>query len=153
MRKIWLSVRRRALVLCTIAAGAVLAGCEDPGGPSTDVYALATVNQQALPAEYPDPLIPQGTFVVTAGELVLEDDGTLRGSFTVGCRSALPEGTTCTVSQPRQAFQGSYSRAEGWMQLGESRYPAQFEDRSVSVRVFIPQYRGIYPEYALRFSR
>lgn len=150
MRDTWLSGRSRALAFCTVV---LLAACGDPAGSSAGAYTLRTVNEQALPAAYPDPLVPQGTFLVTAGELVLEEGGVYRGSLTIGCAPSLPAGTTCTVTEPDQPIEGTYSRAEGWLRLGERQYPAEFADRSVSVRIFIPQYMGLFPEYALRFTR
>lgn len=148
-----LSTLRRAATFATLAACMVLAGCGDPGGPSEEEYTLRTVNNQPLPAAYPDPFMPADEFQVSGGTLVLEDEGRYTGSFTVQCRPNPPAGSTCTVSEPEQGFEGAYSRAEGWMEIGGRRYPAEFEDASVSVRIFIPAYLGYYPEYNLRFTR
>jgi hypothetical protein len=153
MRYSWLSALRRAAAFATLAAGMVLAGCGDPGGPSKEKYTLATVNNQPLPAAYPDPRIPADQFQVAGGTIVLEDEGRFTGSFTLQCRSDLPAGTTCTVSDPEQELKGAYSRAEGWMEIGGRQYPAVFENAAVSVRIFVPAYLGYYPEYNLRFTR
>jgi hypothetical protein len=142
----------RAAKLVVIAAGLVLAACDLPTNSSDDTYTLATVNQQALPAPYPDPRMPSGMFRVTAGELVLGDDGTFTGSYSVVCAPTGP-GTTCQVNDPHEEFQGSYSREEGWLELAGARYPAEFSRGAVSVRVFVPAYQGYYPEYNLRFTR
>jgi hypothetical protein len=153
MRHSRLSALRRAATFATLAVGMVLAGCGDPGGPSQEEYTLRTVNNQPLPAAYPDPFMPADEFQVSGGEIILQDGGRYIGSFTVQCRSNLPEGTTCTVDEPEQVFEGAYSRAEGWMEIGSRRYPAVFENAAVSVRIFIPAYLGYYPEYNLRFTR
>jgi hypothetical protein len=144
---------RRAATLLVLAAAVGPAGCAEGLGPSSDEYTLRTVNDQPLPAAYPDPFMPAGQFLVTAGAIVLEDDGLLSGSFTLRCGSGLPETSTCVVDDPEQEFTGSYSREEGWMQLGERRYPAEFENGRVSVRILIPSYLGYYPQYDLRFTR
>lgn len=153
MRHSWLSALRRAATFATLAVGMVLAGCGDPGGPSKEEYTLRTVNNQPLPAAYPDPFMPADHFQVSGGKLVLKDGGRFMGSFTVQCRSDLPAGTTCSVSEPELGLEGAYSRAEGWMEISGRRYPAEFENAAVSVRIFIPAYLGYYPEYNLRFTR
>ncbi|HEX6038801.1 hypothetical protein [Longimicrobium sp.] len=150
MRKTWLSALPRALTL--LITGALLAGCKDPGGASIETYTLASVNQQALPTTYPDPLLPQG-FVVTAGELMLKDGGMLSGSFTIACAPGQPAGSTCSVTQPRQTFAGTYSREESWVKLGDRFYPAEYGENYVRFRIYIPQYVGFYPEYDVRFNR
>ncbi len=153
MRNPLLAARSRAAALFVVAVCVTLAACDLPTRSSVDVYALATVNQQALPAPYPDPLMPAGQFTVTAGALVLQDDGTLSGSFTVSCAPSTDPGTTCHVDDPEQGFEGGYSREEGWLELGGRRYPAEFTGGAVSVRIYVPSYLGYYPEYNLRFTR
>jgi hypothetical protein len=153
MRNTWIAALRRTTAFAALAAGLLLAGCENPGTATEDEYELRTVNDRPLPAAYPDPLMPAGQFRVTAGTLVLEDEGRLVGTFTVGCEPDLPPGSTCTVEEPRQEFQGTYSREEGWMEFGGRRYPAEFTSGAVSVRIFVPSYLGYYPEYNLRFTR
>jgi hypothetical protein len=143
----------RAARLFIVTAGVILAACDLPTKTSVDSYELATVNQQALPAPYPDPLIPAGQFHVTAGQLLLHDDGTHSGSFTVACAPSNDPGTTCHVDDPEESFQGTYSREEGWMELSGRRYPAEFTSGAVSVRIFVPSYQGYFPEYNLRFTR
>ncbi|HEX5870630.1 MAG TPA: hypothetical protein VFY65_09455 [Longimicrobium sp.] len=145
----------RAAKLFAVAACVALASCggDTPTKASADTYVLATVNQQALPAPYPDPLMPAGHFRVTAGTLVLQDDGTLTGNFYVGCAPSSNPGFSCQVEDPEQSFEGSYSREEGWLELGGRRYPAEFTGNGVSVRIFVPSYVGYYPEYNVRFIR
>jgi hypothetical protein len=152
MRKTWLSALPHALTL--LITGALLAGCKDPGGSSGEVYRLDMVNQRPLPTDFPDPLLPQGTYVVTAGELVLEDDRTLSGSFTMACRPDLPAGTPCGVgNNPRRTFKGTYSREDKSVVMGERRYQIQFSERVVTMRIVIPSYEDFYPVYYVRFSR
>lgn len=153
MRNSPLAALPRAAKLFVVAAGVTLAGCDLPTKSSVETYELATVNQQALPAPYPDPLMPAGTFRVTAGELMLHEGGTLSGSFTVACAPSTNPGNTCTVDDPEAEFEGAYSREEGWLELGGRRYPAEFTSGAVSVRIFVPAYQGYYPEYNVRFTR
>jgi hypothetical protein len=153
MRSSLLAALPRAAKLSIVAAGLALASCDSPTETSVDAYALATVNNQALPAPYPDPTMPAGVFQVTAGELVLRDDGTFSGSFTVACAPSTAPGNTCQVDDPEQSLQGTYSREEGWLELGGGRFPAVFTDALVSVRIFVPASLGYFPEYNLRFTR
>jgi hypothetical protein len=153
MRSSLLAALLRTAKLSIIAAGLTLASCDSPADTSVDAYALATVNNQVLPAPYPDPAMPAGVFQVTAGELVLRDDGTFSGRFTVACAPSTVPGDTCHVDDPEQILQGSYSREEGWLELGGGRYPAEFTDAAVLVRIFVPAYMGYFPEYNLRFTR
>lgn len=153
MRNSLLAALPRAAKFFAVAAGMALAACDQPAGSSVETYELATVNQQALPAPYPDPLMPAGQFRVTAGQLVLYDDGTMSGSFTVACAPSSNPGSTCQVDDPEEDFAGSYSREEGWVELGSRRYPAEFTNGAVSVRIFVPSYVGYYPEYNVRFTR
>lgn len=153
MRNTLLTARTRAAKFLVLAVGVALAGCDLPTSSANNRYQLATVNQQALPAPYPDPLMPVGTFRVTAGRLRLHDDGTLSGSFSVECVPSNNTGNTCHVDDPEQEFEGAYSREEGWLELGERRYPADFSGGAVLVRIFIPSYMGYFPEYNVRFTR
>ena len=153
MRNLLLAALPRAAKLCLVSACVALAACDLPTRSSVDRYQLTTVNQQALPAPYPDPLMPADQFRVTGGELTLHDDGTASGSFSVACVPSSNPGNTCQVDDPEQEFEGAYSREEGWMELGGRRYPAEFTSRAVSVRIFVPSYMGYYPEYNVRFTR
>lgn len=153
MRNTWIAALRRTTAFATLSASLVLAGCDLPTKSSNDVYVLASVNDRSLPSDYPDPMMPAGQFRVTAGRLNLDDDGTYTGSFTVACAPSDLPGSTCQVDDPEQDFAGPYSRAEGWMEVGGRRYPAEFTDNAVSVRIYVPSYVGYYPEYTLRFTR
>ena len=153
MRSSLLATLPRAAAFVAVAAGLMLTSCDLPTKSSVDAYALATVNNQALPGPYPHPEFPVGTFQVTAGELALRDNGTFSGSFTVACAPNLPTSTTCEVGEPDESFQGAYSREEGWLELFGRRYPAEFTDAAVSVRIYVPAYMGYYPEYNIRFTR
>lgn len=148
-----LAVLPRAANLLFVAAGLALAGCDLPTKTSAENYTLATVNQQALPGPFPDPRMPVGVFRVTAGKLVLHDDGTHSGSFTSVCAQSSTPLHTCEIDDPVQRFEGTYSREEGWLDFGDRRYPAEFTSGAVSVRIYIPAYMGYFPEYNLRFTR
>lgn len=153
MRNTWIAALRRTTAFAAVSAGVVLAGCDLPTKSSNDVYILASVNDQSLPSDYPDPLMPAGQFRVTAGRLTLDDDGTYSGTFTVACAPSSGPGSSCQVDDPEQDFQGAYSREEAWMEVGSRRYPATFTNNAVSVRIYVPSYVGYYPEYNLRFTR
>jgi hypothetical protein len=153
MRPPRLSALSRATTLLGLAAGLTLAACALPTGSSNETYVLASVNDRALPSDYPDPMMPAGQFRVTAGRLSLDDDGTYTGRFTVSCAPSDFSGSTCHVDDPEQDFEGTYSREEEWMDVGGRRYPAEFTNGAVSVRIYVPSYVGYYPEYTLRFTR
>lgn len=141
-----------ARVIGALCALAVLGGCKDsPTASDGERYTLKTVSGVSLPA--PDPT----THVVdiTAGTLKLRSDGTLTEEMTVRCRSNLPPGTTCQVTNGgRSSREGTYSRTEGWVRFGNIQVPAAFTSRSVTITYGCPPSQGFScPQVVARYER
>lgn len=141
-----------ARIIGALCALALLAGCGDsPTESSRERYTLKTVSGVSLPA--PDPTT--GVVDITAGALELRADGTLTEEMTVRCRSSLPAGTTCQVTNGgRSSRVGTYSRAEGWVRFGDREVPAAFTSRSVTITYVCPPSQGFScPQLVVRYER
>ena len=134
-----------------VFAAAVLAGCDSPADSDEQRYTLRSVAGVRLPA--PDPA--SKAVDITAGALVLRDDGTLTEEMTVRCRSSLPPGTSCEVTNGgRSSREGTYSRAEGWVSFGPFPLPASFEDRRIVIQYGCPPSVGFScPQFEARYER
>lgn len=141
------------LALRTAAAALVLlAACDGLLDP-TEQYTLISVNGSALPAPYPDPAA-SGDLQVTAGVLTLHEGGRLTGSWTMACPTSLPEGSTCEVTgDGRQTFEGTYSREDGVVFIGDHPYLAEFRTNGLEFTVQLPPSLGLSPRYVLRYDR
>src|SRR5690606_24232443 len=82
----------------------------------------------AVAGPYPDPIAPIDAFEVVEGTPTLRSDGTLRWEFVARCRTNLPPGTECHMEgDGRTVVEGTYSRAEGRVEIASRSYPASFE--------------------------
>jgi integral membrane protein len=142
-----------AQVAAALAAVVLLGACDGPAD-GREQYVLASVNGSELPAAYPDPLLPAGSVMVGAGALTLREGGRLEGSWTMACPEPPPQGTTCEIDgDGRQRFEGSYSREDGTVTIGERQYQATFHANGIEVVVQLPAYTGYWPVYRLRYAR
>jgi hypothetical protein len=137
-----------------LATAAVTAACDSsPVTPGDETYALVSVDAQPLPAPLPDPLAPVNMFEVTAGSLTLRRDGTFVKRYTARCRANLPPNVECSVSGDGPQVTGTYSRADGWLQLDGRYYTAAYEQHRVVVEVALPPSIGLYPRFTAEFTR
>lgn len=135
--------------------------CDSPVDEGPERYALVTVNEQPLPAPYPDPfLYPQGTqpsegvVQVATGTLDLRANGALRMELVMQCASQRPAGTQCEVEgDGRNVYEGSYSLSEDRVQIGDRQYPAQYASDRVEITIQVPPSEGVWPTFALEFRR
>jgi len=130
-----------------------LGACDDStAGPEGEVYELETINGNALPGPYPDPMGCCTSFEVVAGELTLRSNGTLTQELTVRCK-------TCTVTgDGKESAEGTYSRTEAYVEypggpFGKSRFPADFADDAVTIHVGYPPSHGLFPSFDLVYRR
>lgn len=111
--------------MAALLAVVVLGGCEALFGTDAEVYTLATVNAEAVPA-------PSGDIIQwVEGELTLHDDTRASMTGEVRCNPNPPPGTGCEITVPRNTAEGTYSRSEGWLRFGTMEYKARFEARKV----------------------
>jgi hypothetical protein len=126
-----------------------------PAGPGGDEFSLVTINGAALPGPYPG----SDSFEITSGSLTLHPDGRAVRFTEIRCKSDLPPGTTCQVTSGGTTDEGSYSRAEGWVQFGEprwegdGRFSAEFGAHSIVVRYGSPPSDGYSPSYVFDYRR
>ncbi len=115
------TLRRGAVLLALV----ILGGCEGLFGNDAQVYTLATVNGQAVPAPSED------IIQWVEAEITLHDDTRATMTGEVRCNPNPPPGTGCEITIPRNTSEGTYSRSEGWLRFGTAEYEARFEDRKV----------------------
>lgn len=118
------TLRRGAVLLAVV----ILGGCEGPFGTDAGVYTLATVNGKPLPALHRhDELVE-----AVSAELTLRPDGTATLVSVDRCTPDPPPGLGCALyDEGRRTNEGSYSRSEGWVQFGFTRFQASFQVRKV----------------------
>ena len=149
------------MVGTAVLTGVGIAGCDSPVDQGPEPYTLVTVNQQSLPAPYPDPfLYPQGSqpsggaFQVASGELVLGADGALGMELVMQCASPPPAGTECDIEgDGRNVYEGSYSLDQDWVQIGDRQYPVGYGPDSVEITIQVPPSAGMWPMFVLEFQR
>jgi hypothetical protein len=129
--------------------------CDSPTDVGGTVYTLATVNEQALPAPFPDPYLPPGTFEVTSGTLTLRPDGTFSQTLVMRCRTPQPSGGECEVhGDGRVTTEGSYSRTAGSVSFDDREFPASFEPALVTIDLGFPASHGAFmPRFVLAYRR
>jgi hypothetical protein len=118
------TLRRGAVLLAVV----ILGGCEGLFGTDADVYTLATVNGKPLPALHRhDDLVE-----AVSAELTPRPDGTATMVSVDRCTPNPPPGLGCELYDGgQQTNEGSYSRSEGWVQFGFTRFQASFQARKV----------------------
>jgi hypothetical protein len=126
------------------------AACGSSTSPADEPFQLVSINGAPLPGPYPDPYCC-AVLEVTAGSLTLRADGTAQSTLDRRCRATLPAGTTCQVTVARETGQGRYSRADGYVELGSSRFAATFEPDRVTVDVADPTSSGLTPMFRLEY--
>ena len=141
---------RRIIVGSLVAVG--LAACSSSTGPTDERFDLVSINGAALPGPYPDPQQCCAAMEVTGGSLTLAPDGTAAHTLDRRCRANLPPGTTCQVTAPRETWSGRYSRAEGYVELGSSRFAATFGPDRVTIDIAAPPSQGLgLPRFRMEY--
>jgi hypothetical protein len=137
------------------ALSVALSACDSPTDVAGTVYTLATVNEQALPAPFPDPYLPPETFEVTSGTLTLRPDGTFSQALVMRCRTPQPSGGECEVhGDGRVTTEGSYSRTAGSVSFDDRQFPATFEPALVKIDLGFPASHGAFmPRFVLEYRR
>lgn len=157
-------MRKRVVVGTVVLAGVLgFVGCDSPVDEGPEPYALVTVNEQSLPAPYPDPfLYPQGSpqpsegaaLEVASGTLDLGANGTLRMELVMQCASPPPAGTECEIEgDGRNVYDGTYSLSEDRVQIGDRQYPVVYGSDSVEITIQVPPSAGVWPRFVLEFRR
>lgn len=150
------TARRMAPVLGSMAiVGFAAAGCDSPVDLDPDLYTLTSVNEQSLPAPYPDPYLPTDSqLAVASGTLRLNDDGTLDMELVIQCASPLRPDTTCEVEgDGRRAHRGHYSPWDDYVHIEARQYPAEFLEDRVRITFQKPMSQGLGPVYVAEFRR
>lgn len=88
------------------------------------------------------------------GTPTLRSDGTLRWEFVARCRTNLPPGTECHMEgDGRTVVEGTYSRAEGRVEIASRSYPASFETDRVTITLGGALSLGFVATFVLEFRR
>ena len=111
-----------------LLAMVILGGCEGLFGTDAEVYTLATVNGNPLPALHRQDYLIEAV----SAKLTLRPDGTATLVSVDRCTPNPPPGLGCELYAPGpQTNEATYSRSGGWLQFGAVRFQASFEDRKV----------------------
>lgn len=115
------TLRRGTALLALV----VLGGCEGLFGTDAEVYTLAAVNGEAVPAPSDE------SVQLVEGELTLHDGSRFSMTFDSRCNPNPPPGTGCQLTITRNTVEGTYSRSEGWLRFENVEFEARFESRKV----------------------
>jgi len=127
--------------IIAVAAAFSLAACGDSTGvDSGEPYPLATVNDRPLPAPHPE----SNMLEITSGRLTVQANGAVTESVSVRCRTDLPAGAQCTVTQPTQTRTGTINLAEGWIRLGDRTYPVTETGGRITAEFGPPPSSGVF---------
>jgi hypothetical protein len=97
---------------------------------------------------------PVDVFEVTSGILRLNTDGTLSQELVIGCKPIVGTGGECDV--PAQAMvsqSGTYSSAEGRVEIAGRSYAASFEPARVTITIAVPPSQGLFPRFELEYRK
>jgi hypothetical protein len=144
-------IRRAPLRLVPILALFLVSAC-DSTTPAGEVYALVSINGEALPGPYPDGHFSQ-VLELTAGGITLHPDGTFESWWRVRCRSDLPHGSECEVTDDREEMSGTYTTGSITF-TGGATFDADFGETRVTVHMVTPPSMGFSsPPFVMEYRR
>jgi hypothetical protein len=147
-----MTLSSRALLCLAPILALVLLGACDSTAPSGDVYALASINGEPLPGPYPAGDFHQ-VLEVTAGGITLHADGTFESWWRIRCKSDLPQGSECEVTNDREEMSGTYTPGSVSF-TGGATFDADFEETRVVVYMRTPPSMGFAPPpFVLEYRR
>lgn len=137
--------------IAAVAAAFVMAACGDSTGIGSgdEQHTLVAVNDRALPAPHPESDMVE----ITSGRLTVHANGAVTETVTIRCRTDLPAGAQCSVTQPTQTRTGTMNLTEGWIRFGDSSYPVSEAGGRITAEFGPPPSMGMFLRASFSWTR